>query len=49
MPFWEIDGLQSEDPANLVRKRHAIGGEVPFPPAEMRDALRLLQFGFTFA
>ena len=49
MPFWQIDRLQAEDSANLVRKRYAIGGEVPLPPAKMRDPLRLQQPGFTFA
>jgi hypothetical protein len=49
VPFWQIDRIQSEDSGNLIRKRHAIGAEVPLPPAKMRDLLRLLQLGFTLA
>ena len=49
MPFRQFDRLQPEDSADLVRKRHVIGGEVPLPPAKMRDPLRLLQLGFALA
>ena len=41
MPFWQVDRLHSENPANLVRKRYVSGTEVAFPPTNMRDALRL--------
>ena len=49
MPFRQFDRLQPEDSADLVRKRHVIGAEVPLPPAKMRDPLRLLQLGFALA
>src|ERR1700756_1409316 len=43
MPFRQVDGLQSENSANLVGKGHLFGREVPLPPANMREALRLGQ------
>ena len=49
MPFWDVGGLNSENPAKLVRKQHAIGTEVPLPPAKMRDPLRFIQPKFILA
>jgi hypothetical protein len=49
MPLRQLDRLHPEDPAHLVRKSYLSGAEVTFPPAKMRDPLRLQQPGFTFA
>jgi hypothetical protein len=49
MPFWDVGGLNSENPAKRVRKHNAIGAEVPLPPAKMRDPLRLFQSRFILA
>ena len=36
-------GLESVDPVQLVRPRHAIRQDVPFPTADVRDALRVVE------
>src|SRR5262249_35500573 len=43
MPLRQVERLHSENSTNLVRKSHAIGPQVPLPPAKMRDALSLFQ------
>src|SRR5271166_1247224 len=43
MPFWNVSGQHSENPAKLVRKHHVIGTVVPLPPTKMRDPLCLFQ------
>lgn len=43
VPLRQVDRLQSEDPADLVRKSDVPGAEVAFPPTNVRDALRLFQ------
>jgi hypothetical protein len=43
MPFWNVSGLDPENPAKLVGKQHAIGIEVPLPPAKMSNPLCLFQ------
>src|ERR1700731_2755799 len=46
MPFWNGSGLDSENPAKLVRKQHAIRSEFPLPPTKMSDPLCLFQSHF---
>ena len=46
VPLWQVDWLDTKNSAGLVRQRHAIGGKVPLPPANMRNPLRLFQPGF---
>ena len=40
MPLRQFERLHPENSANLVRKTYVTGGEVPLPPADMRDPLR---------
>jgi hypothetical protein len=49
MPLRQFERLHPKNSANLVRKTYVAGGEVPLPPADMRDPLRRFQLGLTLA
>ena len=49
VPVGQVERLDAEDAARLVRERHAAAGVVALPPADMRKALRRLEARLAFA